>query len=225
MQKSLQTDRVVLVPGPAQEVDTVRRMYHLFVEDGQSEQEIAQELNAEGRVTDLNRPWTRGTVHQVLTNEKYVGQQRLQPNLVQAEEETCPNPPDMWVRADGAFSAIVEPSLFRGRPRDSSQSGHVDSATTKCSLGSPALLEQRGWLSGLVIDERETCRLVRRYRSRFGSLLRAYQLIGYSPGRDYDYVEINRLLRAMHPQSSLDDASRESSARRNVCRSTRRTIS
>ena len=38
------------------------------------------------------------------------------------------------------------------------------------------------------------------YRSRFGSLLRAYQLIGYSPGRDYDYVAINAMLRAMHQQ-------------------------
>src|SRR5260370_24871276 len=38
--KSLQTDRVILVPGPEHEVQTVRRMYHLFV-DGQSEREIA----------------------------------------------------------------------------------------------------------------------------------------------------------------------------------------
>ena len=36
------------------------------------------------------------------------------------------------------------------------------------------------------------------YRTRFGSLLRAYRLVGYSPGRDYDYVEINRVLRSMH---------------------------
>ena len=36
------------------------------------------------------------------------------------------------------------------------------------------------------------------YRTRFGSLLRAYRLVGYSPGRDYEYVEINRVLRSMH---------------------------
>src|SRR3954468_3314570 len=70
--KSLQTDRVILVPGPEHEVQTVRRMYHLFV-DGQSEREIADTLNAEGVLTDRQRPWTRGTVHQLLTNEKYVG--------------------------------------------------------------------------------------------------------------------------------------------------------
>jgi DNA invertase Pin-like site-specific DNA recombinase len=65
-QKSLQTDRVVLQPGPSDEVETVRRMYRLFTLNGCSEREIAEWLNAEDRVTDLQRPWTRGTVHQVL---------------------------------------------------------------------------------------------------------------------------------------------------------------
>jgi len=83
--KSLQTDRVILVPGPNQEVETVRRMYHMFV-DGQSEREIAATLNAEGVRTDRDRPWTRGMVHQVLTNER---RQCVQPHLLQAEEAPC----------------------------------------------------------------------------------------------------------------------------------------
>src|SRR5262249_45706794 len=37
------------------------------------------------------------------------------------------------------------------------------------------------------------------YRSRFGSLLRAYHLVGFMPDRDYRYIEVNRALRAMHP--------------------------
>ena len=30
-------------------------------------------LNADGWRTDFGRPWTRGTVREVLTNEKYIG--------------------------------------------------------------------------------------------------------------------------------------------------------
>jgi hypothetical protein len=37
------------------------------------------------------------------------------------------------------------------------------------------------------------------FRHRFGSLIRAYQLIGYTPRTDYSFVEINRYLRARHP--------------------------
>ena len=63
-----------------------------------------------------------------------------------------------------------------------------------------ALLRNVGRLSGLVIDERDDMPSSSAYRSRFGSLLRAYTLVGYSPARDYDYVAVNRELRAMHPQ-------------------------
>jgi len=37
------------------------------------------------------------------------------------------------------------------------------------------------------------------YRHRFGSLVQAYELIGYQPERDYRYIETNRVLRLMHP--------------------------
>lgn len=36
------------------------------------------------------------------------------------------------------------------------------------------------------------------YSQRFGSLIRAYELIGYMPDRDYRYIEINRSLRQTH---------------------------
>lgn len=71
--KSLQTDRVILQPGPPEEVETVRRLYRMFVVQQRSESEIADVLNGEGLRTDLGRKWTRGTVHQILTNEKYIG--------------------------------------------------------------------------------------------------------------------------------------------------------
>ena len=71
--KSIQTDRVILVPGPDEEVAIVRWMYDAFVKEGKSEWEIAKLLNERGILTDFQRAWTRGTVHEVLTNEKYIG--------------------------------------------------------------------------------------------------------------------------------------------------------
>jgi DNA invertase Pin-like site-specific DNA recombinase len=64
-QKSIATDRVILVPGPDAEVKVVQEIYRLFV-DGRSEPEIADLLNHRGVPTDLGRAWTRGTVHQCL---------------------------------------------------------------------------------------------------------------------------------------------------------------
>src|SRR5207244_3321583 len=71
--KSLQTDRVVLEPGPAEEIETVRRIFRLLVDEGRSPSEIARILNAEKIATDYGLPWTRDTVRRVLTSEKYIG--------------------------------------------------------------------------------------------------------------------------------------------------------
>jgi hypothetical protein len=52
-------------------------------------------------------------------------------------------------------------------------------------------------LSGILIDETEEMPSSSCYSSRFGSLTRA-ALIGWTPDRDYAYVEINRELRRKH---------------------------
>lgn len=71
--KSLQTDRVILTPGPDEEVQIVNQIYRWFIDDDLVESEIAGRLNGMRVRTDLGREWTRATVHEVLTNEKYLG--------------------------------------------------------------------------------------------------------------------------------------------------------
>src|SRR4029079_1243122 len=58
--KSIQTDRVVLIPGPAEEIEVVRWVYRSFVSEKKTEREIADALNERGVLTDLGRTWTRG---------------------------------------------------------------------------------------------------------------------------------------------------------------------
>jgi len=62
------------------------------------------------------------------------------------------------------------------------------------------LYQQRGYLSGLVIDEAEGMPSAAAYAHRFGSLIRAYQAVGFTPDRDYQYLEVNQFLRRLHPQ-------------------------
>lgn len=198
-QKSLQTDRVVLVPGPPDEVETVQRIYRLFVEERRSEREIAVILNEEGRRTDLGRPWTRSAVHQILSNEKYVGNNVYNRVSFKLKKKRVVNPPDMWIRGDGAFEAIVDPYWFQAAARILEERARRFSDDDMLRMLSD-LLASRGLLSGLVIDEIEEMPSAASYRHRFGSLLRAYQLVGYAPDRDYRYIETNRHLRLLHPE-------------------------
>ncbi|CAO4163979.1 recombinase family protein [Methylorubrum populi] len=196
--KSFQTDRVILVPGPDEEVGMVRRMYRMFVEDGCSETEIAAMLNREGIGTDLGHLWTRGTVHQVLTNEKYVGNNVFNRRSFKLKQRRVVNGPGMWVRARHAFQPLVDEILFeRARAIVEARSRRYDDAQLLDLLR--GLLQAQGALSGLAIDERGEMPSSSVYRRRFGSLLRAYALVGYEPEHDYRYVEVNRALRRMHP--------------------------
>ena len=80
------------------------------------------------------------------------------------------------------------------------------------------ILAEQGGLSGLIIDEAEDAPSSSAYQSRFGNLIRAYQLVGYTPERDYRYIEINRVLRRMHPQVMADTVAGIESAQRDIRR-------
>src|SRR3984893_14774895 len=191
--KSIQTDRVVLVPGPSEEIDTVRWMYQSFVKSGTPEYEIANLLNERGLTTDLGRPWTRGTVHQVLINEKYIGNNVWNRGSFKLKKKRVRNSTDMWIRAEGAFESIVDRSLFDAAQAIIRERSHK--LSDEEMLGAlQRLLQDRGHLSGLIIDESERLPSSSAYQSRFGSLLRVYELVGYTPDHDYRYIETNRAL-------------------------------
>lgn len=198
-QKSLQTDRVVLVPGPPEERTVVRRIYRLFVHEAYSEKQIASELNQAEFFGEGGRPWTRGMVHQVLTNEKYVGNNVFNKVSFKLKKKRVRNPPHMWVRRDGAFEPLVEVSDFLAA-QEIILERHKRISDEDLLEQLRGLAQRLGRLSGLLIDETEGMASSAAYRHRFGSLARAYQLIEYTPERDFAYIETNRRLRHLHPE-------------------------
>ncbi len=198
-QKSIQTDRVVLVLGPEDEVMVVRWIYELFVRDGKVESEIAAALNAKGIKTDFGREWNRATVHQVLTNEKYIGNNVYHRTSFKLKRKHVANPPEHWIRADGVFERVVEPEIFlRAREIILARSRKLSDEEMLEKLR--ALLKEHGRISGILIDEAEGLPSSTAFSHRFGTLVNAYRLIGYDPGIDYSFIEENRRLRKRHPE-------------------------
>ena len=66
------------------------------------------------------------------------------------------------------------------------------------------LFEKKGFLSGFVIDEADNMPSSGTYTSRFGSLAHAYSLVGFTPERDFRYIETNRALRKIHADAVTD---------------------
>lgn len=197
--KSFQMDRVILAPGPDIEVATVRRIYRLFTHDRFSEAQIAATLNTEGITGEAGRPWTRGVVHEILTNEKYIGNNLYNRTSTKLQRPRVSNDPEQWVRCNGAYEPIVDAELFVAAQQIISERDrqYTDEALLDRLRD---LLKQRGTLSGLIINEAADMPSVATYRHRFQNLRRAYELVGYTPARDYSYLAINRAMRVLHQE-------------------------
>ena len=186
--KSLQTDRVILVPGPEEEITNVRWIYRGFVEEGKQEGEIAALLNQRGVLTDLGRPWTRGVVHQILTNEKYIGNNVFNRRSFKLKIRHVVNEPDMWVRADGVFDAIVDPAHFytaQGIIRERSRRLSDDEMLTKLRH----LHKKQGWLSGIMIDETDDILNLTIAKGYISNLISNAKVVRYLAQHHPEYLE------------------------------------
>ena len=196
--KSIQTDRVVLVRGPEEEIKIVQWIFQMFIGGGKAESEIAASLNAQGVKTDFGREWNRGTVHQILTNEKYIGNNVYHRTSCKLKKKHVNNPPDKWIRADGAFESVVEVELFR-RAQEIILARSQKLSDEEMLEKLRDLFKQHGRISGILIDETDGLPSSAAFGHRFGSLINAYKLIGYDPGIDFSLIEENRRLRQMRP--------------------------
>lgn len=101
------------------------------------------------------------------------------------------------------YPSIVEHALFeRARAIIDARSAHYSDDELLALLQD--VLRNEGYLSGIIIDEQEDMPSSSVYRRRFGSLIRAYQLIGYVPERDYSYIDVNRSIRDAYPRVLAD---------------------
>jgi DNA invertase Pin-like site-specific DNA recombinase len=157
--KCIATDRLILVPGPQNEVTTVRWIFATFVQDGKTEQQIASILNERGTMSEFGRPWTAERIRYMLKSEKYAGHNVWGHISFKLQKTKVHNAPELWVRASRVFEPIIEQSTFdaaqavfqnrlihpiRGRGRKYSDKMMLAALKRLC--------KRRGYLSRRIID-------------------------------------------------------------------------
>ncbi len=192
--KSIQTDRVILVPGPKSEVKIVREIYDDFILKNQSEYLIATKLNQRCIPAENNTLWTRCKIHQILTNEKYIGNNVYNKTSFKLKQKHVINDQDKWIRCNAAFESIISKRKF-DLVKKTIQNRSVRLSDEELLAYLKNKLNEKGKLSGFIIDEDEIGPSSSVFSTRFGSLLRAYSLIGYQPGHDYSYLQINSYIK------------------------------
>jgi DNA invertase Pin-like site-specific DNA recombinase len=189
--KSITTDRIILVPGPPEEVAIVRRTFSMFVYERMPAARIASFLNKNNMGNGYGRGWTTNIILEILRNEKYIGNNVWNRESYRLQQKRIRNSRDKWIRVEGAFEAIVEQSLFDAaqaifkersqapanpRPRKYSDAEMLNLLRR--------LLKERGDLSRRIISESDFMPQPGLYDKRFGRLSNAYELIGFTPNKN-----------------------------------------
>src|SRR5579883_5065 len=194
--KYLQTDRVRLRAGPLNELEVVRSIFSQFVLEKKSQASIARELNRNGIAYADGKRWGECTVHYILKNENYIGNLLYNRTSERLQRGRHRNSPDLWIRAEGAVEAVVEPTLFRqAQLRLQTLYQHLSDEEMLKRL--MILLKRRGRLSAGIMIETRGISSPALYQLRFGSLRKAYRLIGFTPKRNYHDIDTRVQRRAM----------------------------
>jgi DNA invertase Pin-like site-specific DNA recombinase len=179
-QKSLQTDRIVLVPGPPAEVEIVRRIFSAFVEGRKSVRLITWGLNELQIPNALGNPWSTRNVADILTNERYIGNIIFNRTSFKLQQKRVVNPPEMWVRRDNAFEPIVSPETFAAAQMLIDQRRRLRSEQQKLSRLKAAQREKER-LSEEIRAATRDARRPKPFEERFGSLGTAHRMSAYQP--------------------------------------------
>lgn len=195
--KSVQSDRCILVPGPTEEVATVRRIFRLFL-SGSGETVIARRLNREGVPTDSGGEWSNEIVHRILTNEKYAGHNVFNRKSRKLKRPQVCNPPEKWIRADDVYEPLVTPTTFARAQAIIGKRPNARRYTDEELIDAlKRLNREAGFISEGLIRGRSDIPSSAAYRRRFGSLFEAFRLAGLKPFRDYGFLGVVTATRAV----------------------------
>lgn len=187
--KNLSTDRVILVPGPGEQIAVIREMYRMVAEDKRTPAWIMRWLNRKG-IKRNGSKWSYDAVHQILTNPKYMGCNVWGRTCQKLHRPTIHVPREQWTVRTAAFEPIIGESTFVAV-----QQALADRTANKSNAEIlervKALLAVKGRLSEDVIEQCRDLPAVSTFQHRFGGLRRVYELIGYYRSPEYYFPRVD----------------------------------
>jgi DNA invertase Pin-like site-specific DNA recombinase len=180
-QRKAQHDTYVIMrPGPAGELTTLRWIFRRYLSPGSTVSSVARELNAAGTPYIGARPWEPGSLARLIRHELMIGLYVFNRRSCRLKTPPIPNAPEKWVRVQ-VFDPIVTPTIFA---RAQAKLARSRRRRTRPELLAAlrALLRTQGRLSASVIKRSAATPSVGAYLNNFGSLKAAYEAIGYRPG-------------------------------------------
>lgn len=189
--KYLTTDHIRVRPGDTKEIAVVRWIFERFLEV-KCETVVAWELNKAKVPTRPGKPWTRVMVGAILRDESYIGNLVFNRRSWKRRQTRTYNPPEQWIRSEGCIEPIVDRDIFV-RANKVIRERRVDLTDEEMLLRLRKTLLKEGRLSINIIDRTPGLPCVATYQTHFGSMRNLYRLLGYTPKRNYEFLDSRRI--------------------------------
>ncbi len=214
--KSLATERVVLVPGPPDEVLTVKRIFHEFASEYRSLRSIARRLNADGIPYLKGVKWDADDIRRLLKQPTYAGKLVWGRTKCFLGSKARAVPYKDWVVRDNAFEPLIGSELF--------EKAQANFANLTRNLTDDEMIERirrvwraEGRLTSGIIERSLNCPSLTTLHSRFGGLLSLYKKVGY-PEPDFASIEVARQQGRLIRQDLIDSFVRYSGGQLEIVR-------
>jgi DNA invertase Pin-like site-specific DNA recombinase len=172
--KNLNADRVTLVPGPAEEVETVRKIFRMVLE-GRTLKQIASHLNEQNVKGPRRGNWCTSTVCDVVKNPKYMGTQIWARSTGKLGQPRVRTPENEWVVRTYAFEPLIDEHTFTAAQKIIAHSKSDKYLLDRLRF----LLAAEGSLGRGEIRKTPGMPCEETYVNRFGSLRKAFALVGF----------------------------------------------
>jgi hypothetical protein len=197
--KSIATDRVILAPGPQREVECVREIFRLLIDDGRTVHSIARILNRRRIEYTPESQWDYQAVIGILTHPKYAGCHVFARTASRLYTHATRTPRSDWVVVPDAFELIVDQRTFE-RAQEVLRGRTYNKTNTDLLEDLRRLLASEGRLSLQIVKRSPGIASPSTYRKRFGSLRRAYELIGYGRPEHFGAIDLRRRTLALRDE-------------------------
>jgi DNA invertase Pin-like site-specific DNA recombinase len=195
--KSISTDRVILVPGPIAEVECVREIYRMFIDEKRTVFAIARELNRRNTKFLGTSKWDHTAVHRVLSHPKYMGCNVFGRTSKRLGAAAVRMPEAEWIFAHGAFVPVVDGTTFQAA-QNLLLGRTINRSNEELLAALRSLLDRHGRLSARLIKDTPEMPSPSVYRWRFGSVRRAYDLVGYCLPGGFRSIDVRSQTQALH---------------------------
>jgi DNA invertase Pin-like site-specific DNA recombinase len=201
--KGLANDRVILVPGPSEEVACVREIYRLFLEEKMSFTAIAHELDCRGIRYPNRSEWKPWAVKNILTHPKYTGLNIYGRTSMRLYTPKLDIPRSEWTICSGAFEPLIDTSTYE-------QAWNVIASYTRNRTDHhlvedlKSIFAKEGKLNSSSIQATRGVASLTTYRSRFGTISRAIRQAGYQCQATEDWLQKCRAIRSIRAKMMED---------------------